>query len=323
MEPICGITPIEAPPETPYAQSMRAICLLMVCCALACAQTSYSYDMNGRRVESGRLDGRTYTLETVPSLNGRRVPLERVEERVVEQDSSRSVVERTVRRFDQNGNPAQTEKVRIEERKNADGTASTETLTWRADINGRLELAERARAEARPTAAGLRTELTVERPTLNGAFEPLEKRSTIERKTDGRVQQETVTWRPDSNRRFGEVLRQVTERTERDGRTTENTAQYEVGPTGSMEIALQTVSRSVKNPDGSERIEVDLYRNVVPGRPRADEPRLIEQQLVERRPGAAGTTVESVSVRRPAPDGSRPAGAYQKIAERVCAGECK
>jgi hypothetical protein len=50
---------------------------------------------------------------------------------------------------------------------------------------------------------------------------------------------------------------------------------------------------------------------------------LIEQQLVERRPGADGTVLESVSVRRPAPDGSKPSGAYQKIGERVCAGECK
>jgi hypothetical protein len=323
MEPISGVPPIEAPAETAYPQSMRAFCLLVVCCAPAWAQASYSYDMNGRRVESGRLNGATVTVETAPSANGRRVPLERIEERVVEQDGSRSVVERTIRRFDQNGNPAQTEKVRIEERKSADGTASTETVTWRADINGRLELAERARAEARPSAAGLRTETTIERPTLNGAFEPREKRSTTERKSDGRVQRETVTWRPDSNRRFGEVLRQVTERTERDGRTTENTAQYEVGPAGKMEIALQSVSRSVKNADGSERVEVDLFRNVVPGRPRAGEPGLIEQQLVERRPGAGGTVVESVSVRRPLPDGSQPAGAYQKIAERVCAGECK
>jgi hypothetical protein len=307
---------------------MRAICLLPFCCALASAQWNYTYDVNGRRVEgvrmtAGQSDGASYTVESIRTLNGGVQPLQRVEERVIEQDGARSVVERIIRHYDSSGNPGRVEKVRIEERKNADGSASTETLTWRTDLNGRLQLAERARGETRPAAGGTRSELAIEQPTLNGAWEPVEKRSTTERKNDGSVQRETVTWRPDSNRRFFEASRQVTETTQRDGRTTENTAQFEAGPGGKLELAQQTVRRAVKNPDGSERIEVDLYRHAVPGRPLAGQPRLIEQQLVERRPGAAGTTLESVSLRRPAADGSPPAGAYQRIAERVCAGACK
>lgn len=307
---------------------MRALCLMMTCCALAWAQTSYTYDINGRRVEgpraiSGKLDGGSYKVESARSINGRMTPLEQVEERVIEQDGSKSVVERLIRRYDPNGNPGQADKIRIEERKNPDGTTATETLTWRADVNGRLQLAERARGETRPAGDAVTSDLSIERPALNGAFEIVEKRSATERKTVQGVRQETVTWRRDAGGRFGEALRQVTEKTEQDGRATENQAQYEPGPAGRLELTSQTVSRSAKNADGSERTELEVYRVWVPGRPVAEAPRLIEQQLVERRPGADGTVVESVSVRRPAPDGSPPSGAYRKIGERVCAGECK
>jgi hypothetical protein len=307
---------------------MRALCLMMTCCALAWAQASYTYDINGRPVEepravAGKLDGGSYKLESARSINGRVTPLERVEERVIEQDGSRRVIERFIRRYDPNGNPGQTEKIRIEERKTPDGVTATETLTWRADVNGRLQLAERARGETRPAGDAVSSDLSIERPTLNGAFETVEKRSATERKTAQGVRQETVTWRRDAEGRFSEALRQVTERTGQDGRATENQAQYEAGPAGKLELTSQTVSRSVKNADGSERTELDVYRVWVPGRPTAESPRLIEQQLVERRPGADGTVVESVSVRRPAPDGSNPSGAYRKIGGRVCAGECK
>ena len=307
---------------------MRALCLMMTCCALAWAQASYTYDINGRRVEgpravSGKLDGGSYRIESAPSINGRVTPLERVEERVIEQDGSRRVVERLIRRYDPNGNPGLTDKIRIEERKNPDGATSTETLTWREDINGRLQLAERARGETRPAGDAVSSDLSIERPSLNGAFETVEKRSAAERKTGQSVHQETVTWRRDAGGRLSEALRQVTERTEQNGRATENQAQYEPGPAGRLELTSQTVSRSVKSADGSERTELDVYRVWVPGRPVAEQPRMIEQQLVERRPGADGTVVESVSVRRPAPDGSKPSGAYRKIGERVCTGECK
>ena len=307
---------------------MRALCLLMTCCALAWAQTGYTYDINGRPVEgpravSGKLDGGSYKVESAPSINGRPTPLERVEERVIETDGSKRVVERLIRRYDPNGNPGQAEKVRIEERKNPDGTTATETLTWRADVNGRYQLAERARGETRPDGAGVRSDLSIERPSLNGAFETVEKRSATEHKTGQSVQQETVTWRRDAGGRFTEALRQVTETTQQNGRATQNQAQYEPGPAGRLELTSQTVSRSVKNADGSERTELDVYRIWFPGRPVADQPQLIEQQLIERRPGAGGTVLESVRVRRPAPDGSKPSGAYQKIGERVCAGECK
>ncbi len=307
---------------------MRAFCLLVMGCACAWAQATYNYDGEGRRTEgtqvvAGKVDSGSYHTESARSLNGRVTPLERTEEHVVRQDGPTRIVERIIRRYDPNGNPGRTEKVRIEERKNPDGSTTTDTLTWRADINGRLQVAERAHAEARPAGGAIRSDTVIERPTLNGAFETVERLSATQRKTANGETRETVTLRRDANGRFGETQRQVVERSESNGRTSENIAQYEVGPSGRMEFTAQTVSRTIKNADGSERSEIDLYRDVVPGRPIAGQPRLIEQQLVERRPGAGGVVVENVSVRRPAPDGAMPSGAYQRIAQRVCTGECK
>jgi hypothetical protein len=301
---------------------MRAFCLIVMGCGLAWAQSTSTYVVDGQRVETGKSDGITYSVESARSLNGRTSPLERVEERVVESSATGSVVERVIRRYDPNGNLAQTEKVRIEERKNSDGSTSTETVTWRGDVNGRLEVAERVRGTTVPSEGGTRSELTVERPTLNGGFETLEKRSISERKSGATTQQETVTLRRDAAGRFSEALRQVKERTEQDGLVTENSAQYEPGTTGRMQLASQSVSRSVKNADGSQRTEVDLFRVEAPGRPTSSRPQLIEQQVIERRPSASGA-VESLSVRRPPLDGGRPSGSFQKVAERVCTGTCK
>ncbi len=318
-----GFHPIDGLPWPPYAESMRALCLFVLYCAFAWAQSTSTYVVDGQRVETGKTNGVSYSVESAPSLNGRVSPLERVEERIVESSPAGKVVERTIRRYDPNGNPTQVEKVRVEERKNPDGSTSAETVTWRGDINGRLQVAERVRGLSKPSEGGTRSELTVERPTLNDSFETIEKRTVSERKSGQTTDQEVVTWRRDPSGRFSEALRQVTERSERNGRTTENTAQYEVGTTGRMELASQTVSRSVKNADGSEHTEVDIYRAAAPGRPASAEPQLIEQQVIERRSSAPGTVVESLSVRRPPLDGGKPSGGFQKVSERTCKGECK
>ena len=68
-------------------------------------------NINGDRVADGpavihsKSDGRSETTEIVQSINGRTVPIERVEERVVRDDSSGRVVERLIRRYVQTGSP--------------------------------------------------------------------------------------------------------------------------------------------------------------------------------------------------------------------------
>src|SRR5260370_32183389 len=76
------------------------------------------------------------TTERLQSINGRMVPWERVEERVLRDDASGRVVERWVRHYDQTGNPTPPEKSLIEETKRSDGGSTVRTTTWRGDVNG-------------------------------------------------------------------------------------------------------------------------------------------------------------------------------------------
>ena len=89
-------------------------------------------DINGRRVAEGpavvhsKSDGRSETTELLQSVNGRMVPVQRVQERVLREDSSGRVVERVIRQFDQTGNPTAPAKEIIEEQKRPDGSSTSE-----------------------------------------------------------------------------------------------------------------------------------------------------------------------------------------------------
>src|SRR5580704_1030576 len=83
-------------------------------------------DASGNRVE-----GPVYTavespsgsqrVETAQSINGRMVPIQATEERVLRNDPQGKVVERVIRKYDATGNPGLPIKVHIEEKKNPDG----------------------------------------------------------------------------------------------------------------------------------------------------------------------------------------------------------
>src|SRR5579864_6193996 len=116
---------------------MRAICIFCVSVMLAAQDTStvktMEVDINGHRVTQGPQVSTTesktgsQTTETVQSINGRTVPLERVEDRVVRDDASGRVTERIIRRYDLTGNPLAPEKVVIEEDKGPNGSSTVRT----------------------------------------------------------------------------------------------------------------------------------------------------------------------------------------------------
>ena len=68
-------------------------------------------DVNGNRVSNGPqvISTKTATgseiTEMRQSVNGRMVPLERVEEKVLRDDASGRLVERIIHRYDAQGNP--------------------------------------------------------------------------------------------------------------------------------------------------------------------------------------------------------------------------
>src|SRR5829696_5395494 len=71
---------------------------------------SWSVDANGNRVEGPRYTAvespsGSQKVETLRSINGRMVPVQASEDKVLQQDSQRKIVERMIRKYDANGNP--------------------------------------------------------------------------------------------------------------------------------------------------------------------------------------------------------------------------
>ncbi len=122
-------------------------------------RTTTSVDINGNRVADGpqieqtRSKGTAETTERMQSINGRMVPLERVEERVVRDDSTGRVVERTIHRYDATGNPTTPVKETIEEQKRPDGSSTIQTTRYRGDVNGDLQLVQKTVTELRKSGS--------------------------------------------------------------------------------------------------------------------------------------------------------------------------
>jgi len=95
-------------------------------------------DINGHRIPDGPETIRqtspngTEITEKMQSINGRMVPLERVEEKVLRDDASGRLVERVIRRYDPQGNALPPTKETVDEQKKPDGSTTTQTTTYRA-----------------------------------------------------------------------------------------------------------------------------------------------------------------------------------------------
>ena len=290
---------------------------------------TYTYDVNGRRVLSSHSGmtagaGASANVRTTQSLNGRRVPAESVDEKVVSDGPGGKVVERFVKVYDEDGRVVSSEKQVITERNLGEGRSEVSTAVYRSDLNGRMTLAERARTES--TAAGGRTALqtVVERASLNGGLEAVERRQSTQRISNGRTDTDTTIYRKDSNGGFQAAAREVLSVAKSGATTTENVTQYNTAATGQMELTGQRVMTTTERPDGGQTQVVDVYGMAAPGRAMpnyASGPQLREQQIIDKRPAGAGGFVESYSIRRPGLE-SGALGAPVKISETVCTGNC-
>jgi hypothetical protein len=286
----------------------------------------FETDINGRRVEmtSSTVSPEGQRSELLQSINGRLIPLEQVQEKVISEGPGGRVVERIVKKYDQTGRLGSTEKVRIEEHPLSNGGQSVRETTWRSDINGNFVEAERRTAETRVSGGVTTTETATSRPTLNGTYEITEKRSRVSQKTGDREQTRESVERPRDGR-FYEAIREVSVTTTSDGQTREERTTYEPGQTGQLELHRQSVSTSVKRPDGSELTEVTMYSRSADGRsqPQGARPQLKEQQIIERTTAPDGSIVESLSVRRPTIADPDRLGPVRKLSETVCKGKCQ
>ena len=300
----------------------------MLCAQQGSVTTTTAVDINGHRVADGpevihsKSDGRSEKTEILQSVNGRTVPIERVEERVVRDDSSGRIVERLIRRYDQTGAPTAPAKEVIHEQKRPDGSSMKQVSTYRGDINGGMQLIEKSTTEVQTSGSTESAETVVQRPTVNGSLETVEKQSSIKMKQPAGYTEDKTTYRRDGNGSFRAAVRETTEHSEQGQQASDSTAEYELGANGQLQLHSQKVTKTVKAADGSKDQVVDIFGQNVPGTVDPGGLKLYEQQLIQRKPGPNEVT-ETLSVRRPTISDPKLLGPARQISETVCRGKCE
>lgn len=306
---------------------MRVLLLALLAAAPpAAAQTSsrtYVYDFEGRRAPwTGSTAGDRRATTTGRDLNGREGKIEEVEEKVVKNEGGVKVVERLIRRYDPNGRPLPPEKEVVETTERPGGVVTTATTVYRADLNGRLQAAERVVADSRKQGEVTNTETRVERLSINGSFQTVERRVAQVREGEKRSEADEVSYLPDPNGKFVEAYRRRAQQFVENGAVREQVDEYESATSGKLQLSKQTVARIEKDAAGGERRVVDIYGVAAPGRP--VEPgalALRERQIISVQP-APGGAVQTLYIQRPDLEGRGRLGEPVKISETVCTGQC-
>jgi hypothetical protein len=283
----------------------------------ACAQQSVistqTYDVNGRPVSgvSSVRSGNSRSQITRDS-NGRTVPVETVEDRLISDSGGVKIVERIVKRYDPNGNPGPPERIRIEERKEPDGVVRTLTTVSRGDLNGSFRVAERASTITR--SIGDRTESTtsIERPTLNGSMDLVEKSDQTIIASGPKTTESVTVLRRDTNGRLSEFAKKTREAVTANGQTSENTAEYEAATTGQMRLMRQSTAQV--EPTGTRQVTVYL--------PDPEGKLVLSQQQVIQKTETPEGTVETTTVRFAQANDPGKLGPARKVEETVCTGDC-
>jgi len=291
---------------------------------------STSLDVNGNRVPDGPVTSQTrtatgsVTTEVHRSINGGTVPVEKVEVHVLRNDASGKVTERIIHRYDPQGNPMPSVRETIEEQKHPDGSSTIESTTYRGDINGNTQIAEKTTTESHTTGSGESSQTIVQRATADG-LQTVEKREAVVVKQPSGYQSETTTYRSDGNGGFYTALRQTAEHTENNSQSSDSSAEYERGPNGDLQLHGQTVTKTVTRADGSKDAVVEIYGRNVPGTVTGSDSalKLQEQQVIETAPGPNNTMVQTLSVRRPSVSDPQTLGPARQISQTVCQGDCK
>lgn len=309
---------------------MRYYLLTLVPAALLAqsATTTYTVDINGRRAEaisfaSSKAGEKT---EISQSINGKLVPKEQTETRVVSETSNEKVTETLDRQFDQNGQLISTERVLTAERKTAGGGSSTQATVYRSDVNGAMQEAERRATETRPLGRGTTaSEVTIARPSSNGGFETVEQRKIVKTEEPNRAHEEQTVYLKSTSGDFVEKRRTQTDSRKSGDKAEATVANYEADYTGRMALLNQETSTTVASKDGKQVIERDIYASASDGVPRDEQggQKLKEHQTIVRTPGADGTVTETVSVQRPTLADQTRLGAPVQISETVCTGKCE
>jgi hypothetical protein len=299
----------------------------LLCGGLALGQsvtTDYTTDLSGHRVEGAQYrssDGdRT---ELIQSINGRSVPLERSETKVLTDQPNHRVTETIVRRYDALGQLASTERTVSDEQKTA-GRSTIQATVYRSDLNGRLLESERRTIEAQTQGATTTADVTIARTGITGSWETAEKRNVVT-VVEGNTTRETesVTRPAQGKMIFTEISRQVKESTKSEASTISNTVHFELDYQAKMSMIRQETATTTKQGDGSEVTEMNLYAPSIYGVAREGQPgpKLREQQVIVRKENA-GVVSEITTVRRPTLADPNRLGDPSVISNLVCTGKC-
>jgi hypothetical protein len=274
--------------------------------------TTYQVDVNGRPIDpvsyssSQTATGASSTM-TTRSLNGRQVPVESTTDHLVSKDANSTVIDRVVQQYGPSGTAGPGERMRIEERKNPDGSTTVQTTTYRADLNGNMQVVERTTEEARGTDIVHRTTV-IEKSSINGGLAPVEKKVEVEKKLSNGSQSEATVYRQDVSGSFYAASQETKSVEKSGGAETSDTNVY-VLRDGRMELDRRMLGKTVTRADGSQLEQIDVYGRQTAsnaGDANATTPRLQEQVTRERTPGPNNTVVETVSsTTRSAADPSR------------------
>ena len=287
--------------------------------------TTYSTDVNGNRVAGSSMvsnDGQH--TQITRSINGRQVPAEQTTERVISESPAGRVVEKITKRFDQNGQIASTDRTVTEEQKLSNGSVTRSTV-YHGDVNGEMHEAERRTVEVHAQGSTVNTQTEIARPDLSGSFQTAEKRSSSSETANNTTHTDDTVYRRSENGGFYPAVRDVSDTTKSGSQVVEKSAHYEQRDNQQLQLMGQTVSTTVKQPNGSSVSEVSLYgANSEDGRAHDNQTglHLREQQTVERIPGPGGSVTEIVTARRPTISDPGRLGPSTKISETVCTGKC-
>ncbi len=309
--------------------------LFLACATLVAAQTQHTVitreldtpDAYGNPIAHPettytKWDGDTQVVERRQNINGRLITVEREEQRVVSDRGGVKVIERAVRRYDLNGEPLPPEKQVITEAKRPDGSTSLEQVVWRGDISGNMAVAERVTTETQKNGSNTTSSSVIARPTINGSMDVVEKRETVKVENSPNAFESTETILRNGQNGLYEAVRLVTSHNEQHGKSSENTGEYEIGPSGTLELHSQIVTTAAKAADGSETSQTSYFERRGGFEITDSAMQLRAQETSQRVPGPNHSATETVSVRYPSPSDVNVLGPAKTISETVCRGEC-
>ena len=287
------------------------------------ATTEYRTDVNGNRVAfsataASKDGGRTLITK---GADGREIPLEKTESRVISDGPGGKVVETIVRRFGNNGQVVATEKTVTESHSRADGGSTVSSTIYNGDANGGMQLGQKNVVETRKQGNTVSSEEVTSRAGADGRLQPVEKRSVVKTGDDKASHEEEAIYRVGNGGQFFEAARNTKDEKKNGDDATTQTVHFEPDVTGRMTQESRKVTETKKAGDGTEVQNTTVYAAQAT-RAQSDANAIREQQTVVRKKAADGSVVETTSLRQASVSDPSRLGDSKLVSETVCKGNC-